>query len=91
MRKLELKIEDLSVESFNTAGSEDERGTVHAHASDGPASGCMYCEPTYQVGAYECYSYAVECPASQVPTNCTDSEPTNYWCDSCRDSVTACG
>jgi hypothetical protein len=91
MRKLELKIEDLSVESFDTAGSEAERGTVHGHASDGPASGCMYCDPTYQVGAAECYSYAVQCPESYVPTNCAESQPTSYGCDSCRDSFTACG
>ena len=90
MRKLELKIEDLAVESFNTAGADPARGTVHAHNSDALDSGCGGCEYTYDAGATECYSYAVECPASHVPTNCTDSEPTNYFCDSCRDSVTAC-
>jgi hypothetical protein len=86
-----LKVEDLTVESFNTAGSDEDRGTVHAHASDGPASGCMWCEYTYQAGAAECYSYAVQCPESYVPTNCGPSQPTNYYCDSCRDSITACG
>ncbi len=88
MRKLELKVEELAVESFNTAGADDERGTVHAHDSVGPASEC--CEFTYNPVQWQCYSYAVQCPASRVPTNCTDSEPTNYYCDSCRDSYTAC-
>jgi hypothetical protein len=88
VRKLELKIEDLAVESFNTAGSDDERGTVHAHDSVGPQTHC--CEFTYDPAAYQCYSYAIQCPDSQVPTNCTDSQRTNYVCDSCRDSYTAC-
>jgi hypothetical protein len=79
----------LAVESFNTAGGDDERGTVHAHDSIGPNTNC--CPFTYNPGMWECYSYAEPCPASQVPTNCTDSERTHYVCDSCRDSYTACG
>jgi hypothetical protein len=89
MRKLELKVEELAVESFNTVGGDGEGGTVHAHDSVGPHTQC--CEYTYNPGAYECYSYAVQCPESYVPGNCTISQPTNYGCDSCRDSITACG
>ncbi|HEX5872656.1 MAG TPA: hypothetical protein VFY65_19635 [Longimicrobium sp.] len=85
--KLQLHAEDLRVESFETQGAANARGTVHGHNTlEGYE--CMY---THNAGAVECWSYANPCEASRVPTNCTDSQPTHYVCDSCRDSITACG
>jgi hypothetical protein len=104
MKKLTLRLEELAVDSFDpvprgAAGS----GTVFGHFTEaldcthdpaycnsfGPQTRC--CAYTYDPIMAECYSYAEPCPASAVPTNCTNSQPTNYYCDSCRDSITACG
>lgn len=90
MKKLQLCADDLKVESFETSDGDSARGTVRAHDTIGPATECG-CGYTYNPGAVECWSYAQPCEASRVPTNCTDSQPTNYYCDSCRDSITACG
>jgi hypothetical protein len=84
MKKVRLQAEDLKVESFATAEAGAVRGTVQAHNT------WDICQYTMDPANLQCYSYAVECPPSRVPTNCTDSQPTNYYCDSCRDSVTAC-
>ena len=35
MKKLSLDLDELTVESFETIGAEDERGTVVAHGSTG--------------------------------------------------------
>ncbi len=87
MRKVRLHAEDLKVESFPTADAPPSRGTVRAHNTYDTGCGCAY---TMDPGNFDCYSYAVQCPASYVPTNCTYSEPTNAACDGCRDSVTYC-
>jgi hypothetical protein len=90
MSKIRLDAEALEVESFEAVAAEKLRGTVRAHDDTNPPfSECGY-EFTYDPLWPICYSYAVQCPPSHVPTGCTPSEPTNYWCDSCRDSVTAC-
>lgn len=85
-RKLKLEVDDLAVETFRVAEDVVEKGTVFARNSVFPGM----CGFTYDPVNLACFSYAVECPPSRVPTNCTDSEPTAYVCDSCRDSVTAC-
>jgi hypothetical protein len=103
MKKLTLRLEELAVDSFDPVPRSAARsGTVFGHntaeidctaieycGSYGPQTNC--CAYTYNPGMAECFSYAEPCSESRVPTNCTNSQPTNYWCDSCRDSITACG
>jgi hypothetical protein len=90
MKKMRLHLSDVDVESFSVLPPEEFRGrTVVAHVTDFQQT-CQ-CGYTYDPFALDCVSYAEPCEASMVPTNCTPSEPTNYYCDSCRDSVTACG
>ena len=44
MKKLNLQVEDLAVESFETAGVDALRGTVHANDD---SSWCSYDSPGY--------------------------------------------
>ncbi|HYW10834.1 MAG TPA: hypothetical protein VE871_02730 [Longimicrobium sp.] len=88
MRNLKLDMDELVVESFSVVEDEKkQRGTVIARHSHIPDLCGGY---TYDPNNLMCYSYAVECQPSQVPTNCEPSQPTAYVCDSCRDSRTAC-
>lgn len=90
MKKLRLQLSDVDVESFSVEPGEALTGrTVHAHVTWFQQT-CQ-CEYTYNPYLVDCESYAEPCEPSRVPTNCPYSEPTNYYCDSCRDSVTACG
>ena len=96
-----LRLEELAVDSFDPVPrSPAGTGTVFGRntaeldcsvdcASVGPQTNC--CAYTYNPAMAVCFSYAEPCSASHVPTNCTDSQPTNWYCDSCRDSITACG
>jgi hypothetical protein len=61
MRKLTLKLEELEVDSFETAAGEGEAGTVLAHATG------RACPDTV-----EDYTCGVWCPPSQNPQ---DTEP----------------
>lgn len=50
MRKLELRLEHLAVESFITAAAQGPRGTVRAHATEfGPS-----CDPAPSCGPETC-------------------------------------
>lgn len=87
MHKLRLDVEDLVVESFNVQTEKrKEKGTVFARQTDYP-EGCVHY--THDPGMAECYSYAQQCEATAVPTNCPYSDFTSYCV--CRDSITACG
>ena len=102
MKKLTLRLEELAVDSFDPVprsaalpGTVFGRNTAELDCTAldcgtiGPQTQC--CAYTYNPAMAECFSYAEPCSASHVPTNCTNSQPTNYACDSCRDSITACG
>lgn len=62
--KLKLNLEDLGVESFETAGARDAAGTVHGHAITEPetfqvndmcTAGCTeYCETDGGGAGYTC-------------------------------------
>lgn len=55
MKKLALKLEDLSVDSFDTVGARDKkRGTVVAH--DTEKSVCWGCNPEQTRYEYSCQS-----------------------------------
>ncbi|MDB4950865.1 MAG: hypothetical protein JWM27_3514 [Gemmatimonadetes bacterium] len=43
MRKLRLDLDALSVDSFETAAAEPERGTVHAHLSRDGVCSTYFC------------------------------------------------
>lgn len=43
MSKLKLQVDELCVESFETADDGAARGTVHGHFTNGAASGCFTC------------------------------------------------
>ncbi len=62
MRKLKLAIENLAVESFETARTSDARGTVDAH---GPKPGTTI-QPTAITGSCCDITLALSC----VQTNC---------------------
>jgi hypothetical protein len=100
MKKLALRLEELAVDSFDPVprsgavpGTVFGRNTAEFNCSfectqgQQTLCGCTY---TYNPALMECLSYAEPCSPSNVPTNCTNSQPTNFACDSCRDSITAC-
>jgi hypothetical protein len=71
MKKIRLDLELLDVESFETAKSASEAGTVHAHSfvSDMVQTGCCepasaYCQPT----DYHWDSCGVSCRDACFPT-----------------------
>ena len=64
MRKLILKIDDLEVVSFETAGQAEARGTVKGHNPPRPSFPVGTCEePTYGMMEQTC---AYTCPAACV-------------------------
>lgn len=91
MPKLTLQVEQLEVESFETAHEIPGRGTVRAHATDADATcaGHYTCDDTCAqtcgipascqlVNSY-CGTYAeVGCPASYY--NCTVGTDEHYIC-----------
>lgn len=56
-----LKLENLEVESFETAAGENEAGTVVGHIGRTQAVGCL--------DTVEDYSCGVWCPPTQNPQN----------------------
>jgi hypothetical protein len=98
MRKLELRVEDLAVETFDAGSDAGIRGTVHGNNTFFPQTNCCpsgpqqtnCCDFTYNPADTQCVSYAEPCEESRVPHNCFPSNPTDYVCNSCRDSITAC-
>ncbi len=73
MKKLRVDIEQLQVESFETAGAPQKRGTVQAHGPDTdtgtcPPTGDAYCSyghactyPQYTCGGWECQTWGEFC------------------------------
>lgn len=52
MKKLALKLDDLTVESFVTSSNQRRPGTVNAHSDTGgftDLASCVVCTPTAQV------------------------------------------
>ena len=68
MKKLNLHGEDLSVESFETAGTEPMRGTVRGY---GDSSNCSYGTPAYTACRLTCQ---FECGESE---ECTPACPND--------------
>lgn len=66
MKKLNLHLEDLSVESFETAAPDEIRGTVRGHND---STGCSYDSPNYTGCRLSC---AYDCGAS---AECTPECP----------------
>lgn len=60
MKKLALKLEELAVESFETAPDAHSRGTVMAHVTTGDQ---VICECSYDVGSCD-YTCADTCANS---------------------------
>lgn len=59
MRKIRLELEELSVESFDTAaGDESPRGTVRGHSTDTQETACG---PDGSNPFTSCYSDAPDC------------------------------
>lgn len=54
MKKLLLAVEDLAVESFDTAASGDGRGTVRAHETGMETCYDMGCRLSYQTDCHRC-------------------------------------
>jgi hypothetical protein len=50
MKKLELRIEDLRVDSFETDARERSRGTIRGFDSNSTTGNQIICECTYDVG-----------------------------------------
>lgn len=67
MKKLSLRVEDLTVESFRTSDSAAVRGTVQGHLDD--SSACSYGSPEYTACDLSC---EFECGASG---DCTPACP----------------
>lgn len=66
MKKLNLHLDELSVESFETAAPDPARGTVRAH---GDSSDCSYGSPGYTACRLSC---AYDCGESN---ECTPACP----------------
>ena len=73
MNKMKLNLEQLAVESFETAAGGDESGTVHGHAS---GVSCPLLETCN--GVQTCWD---GCPTSSLLTqpepNCPSSDPSS--------------
>ncbi len=90
-RKLRLAMDDLRVETFETAGGTQGRGTVHAHGNPDSATaigrhfGCA-CGTLPENTCGSCAdTFAVTCPPDPAcgtgyETNyATCGDPTCYW------------
>jgi hypothetical protein len=76
MKKLALKLDDLQVESFSTAGTVKGQGTVQGHASlvDGQSCWCgtdTTASPSDLVGGCSVYNTCVD--------GCGGSNPNSGW------------
>jgi hypothetical protein len=80
MKKLRLELDELAVESFDTAATDALGGTVHGQATE-PAS-CSFCRATcIETGCDTCDNSVDYCTC-----NCTVDCPaprTRYNPDSC--------
>lgn len=67
MKKLRLNADDLAVDSFDLPESDLPGGTVHGRESGGDFTcGCVETEGcTRNPYAWECVSYAAQCPLSE--------------------------
>jgi hypothetical protein len=81
MRKLNLTLDDLRVESFSTAGEWDGRGTVRAHESEDIPS-------AYSCGGDTCGATCLSCDTECNQHSCAPScnwhnNPTDCHWHSC--------
>ena len=75
MRKLSLDLDGIRVETFETDGTADARGTVHGRlaAGDSPLASCVYsCEDTI---CYSCDTCREPCRTQVCETNETVVQP----------------
>jgi hypothetical protein len=80
MKKIQLDVDGLKVESFTTSEVSSRRGTVQAHDSAYPCT--VYDSCNYTVCGYPCGgggSHQMTCGAGEP---CTTTGPTAY--DSCE-------
>lgn len=73
MRKLSLKLDDLRIESFDTAAAAEEKGTVVAEQCSCGAT----CMADYGTCAYSCRA---TCNGSCPPGTCYFSCPVENTC-----------
>jgi predicted SprT family Zn-dependent metalloprotease len=74
--KLRLKVEELAVESFDTAGSRlDDRGTVKGHDT---GFGCPLPSASEPVACL-CQTFEQTCDTTCNPYQC-DCQPTFFKC-----------
>lgn len=86
MRKLELKLEELAVESFDTGDVEGAKGTVEAFASS-PLNCCTRLDSQCETCAdHGCY-YTQGCTSNPNDFLCINSK--NY-CDTNLQCTTDC-
>jgi hypothetical protein len=86
MKKLTLELDDLCVESFETAGPVSLRGTVRAH---GDSSDCSYFSPQYTFCDLSCEfacgqseECTPRCPGGTGGGTGTTTDPTpQTFCD----------
>jgi hypothetical protein len=69
MRKIKLELESLAVESFETSGTSEERGTVQGAEGFAATNHCI--EPTRITGACCDYTLALSC----IADNCSQIIP----------------
>jgi len=62
MKKLKLSVETLAVESFDTAWSQAERGTIEGHSGTCSPESCDYWCPSLRPS--DCCTADPTCPAS---------------------------
>jgi hypothetical protein len=85
MRKLMLQLDDLQVESFETAGTPDLRGTVEAHVSNPcikTTNTCPYtCDDATCIGS--CQGTSCYMPACNTCESCPGGPCQIYETDPC--------
>lgn len=83
MRKLNLHLEELVVESFSTVGTGRERGTVHGMDSvTVDQDSCVTCAPSCATCGgtcpntcpMTCGATCATCPVSCNPANCPSAD-----------------
>lgn len=86
-QKLRLRMDDLQVETFETARDAAERGTVRAHEEYDTAT--VY-EPAYVHGGCACNTYDQTCQGTCAPS-CAATCPGHPGCEEMETQYLTCG
>ena len=82
MRKIRLEIEELAVESFDTAGQGAERrGTVHGNSAYSGWETCFTCQGTCQSGCGQTYqgTCARDATCGGMDNTCDGYQTCGVW------------